>query len=138
MTSVKRKISGKKISKKKITKKKLTKRGTTAFSQTGRPRIRRETRRGTSLDGFVQSPAGVYVPTTAMPPVPASKLAVGIGKASKELRKLVRELMQAIGSDLKIREIELAVSFSADGKFLGIGVGGAATVTLKLAPEDGE
>ncbi len=35
-----------------------------------------------------------------------------------------------------IKEIELSASLNAEGKFLGFGVGGAATVTVRIGPED--
>lgn len=139
LRTAKKKAAKSRVVIRKVAKKKVFKRkagATTKPPSSAKPAPRRRPRRATSTQGFVQSPEGVYVPASAVPPVPTSKLTDGIGKASKDLRRLVRGLMQAIGSDLTIREIELAISFNAEGKFLGIGVGGAATVTLKLAPQD--
>ena len=35
-----------------------------------------------------------------------------------------------------ISEIELTASFSADGNFMGFGVGEAASIKIKIKPED--
>lgn len=35
-----------------------------------------------------------------------------------------------------IKEIELAVSFDAEGKFLGFGVGGSVTMKITIAPHE--
>jgi hypothetical protein len=42
--------------------------------------------------------------------------------------------VNAFGDGFDINEIEIAISFSAEGKFLGFGVGGAASITLRIKP----
>ncbi len=85
--------------------------------------------------GYAPRASGVLVPNTSDTVVPASKLRTGFTKARKEIDKLVQDIVDAMTEEYVIQEIELAASFSADGKFLGIGVGGAATITIRIAPD---
>ena len=64
-------------------------------------------------------------------PVAPNKIRSGIEKAKIELTNLLQELSD-ITAGFNISEIELEVSFSADGKFLGIGVGGATTISMRF------
>ncbi|MDH5633333.1 MAG: hypothetical protein OEZ10_10130 [Gammaproteobacteria bacterium] len=84
--------------------------------------------------GFILAENGLLVPTSTAAPVPASKLREGFKKASKEIDAIVEEITGSMTHDFSISEIELSASFSADGKFLGIGVGGAATIRIKIKP----
>jgi hypothetical protein len=64
-----------------------------------------------------------------------SKLVEGIKRAKREIQGVVNELADfADGYD--VTEVSLEVSFNADGKFLGVGVGGATSLQLKLKPSD--
>ena len=63
----------------------------------------------------------LYVPDKI---VQASALRKGFESAKKEIRAMVDEIAGIMNDDYKIGEIELMVSFSADGKFMGFGVGG--------------
>ena len=58
----------------------------------------------------------------------------GLTKAKDEIDGLIQEIIDTSTADYEIHELEFAASFSADGKFLGIGVGGAATITLRIRP----
>ena len=81
---------------------------------------------------------GIYIPNEyikSVPPVPPGKLRAGFSKAKNEINGFVSEIMETMTTNYKISEIELSASFSADGKFLGFGVGGAATIKIKLTPE---
>ena len=65
---------------------------------------------------------------------PASKLRDGITKAQNEIRQSLQEMAMLMTMDFEVSEIEFSVSFSADGKFLGFGVGGAASIKVKIKP----
>lgn len=65
---------------------------------------------------------------------PASKLRDGITKAKNEIRQSLQEIASLMTMDFEVSEIEFSVSFSADGKFLGFGVGGAASIKVKIKP----
>lgn len=83
--------------------------------------------------GYKVSPGGkVLVPGGAV--VEPSQLRKGITKAKDEINDLIQEVIDTSTSDYDIHEIEFAASFSADGKFMGIGVGGAATITFRIRP----
>ena len=85
-------------------------------------------------------PAGYRVSTGGRLLVPSvvvvepSQLRKGITKAKDEINDLIQEMIDSSTADYDIHEIEFAASFSADGKFMGIGVGGAATITFRIRP----
>jgi hypothetical protein len=66
--------------------------------------------------------------------VPAGKLQAGIRKASEQISEVLQQLADAASASYEITEIELAASFSADGKFMGFGVGGEMSITFKVRP----
>ena len=68
--------------------------------------------------------------------VPASKLQKGISKAREQISGVLQELLEATRDGYEVTEIELSASFSADGKFLGFGVGGEMSITFKVRPTD--
>lgn len=82
--------------------------------------------------GFVER-RGIYVPESVAKPVAPSKLQKGLVTAQSQIRKMLDAILPEDGS-FEVKEISLEVSFSADGKFLGIGVGGATSMTIKIAP----
>ena len=43
-------------------------------------------------------------------------------------------MMEKMAEPYEITEIEFNASFSADSKFMGFGVGGAASIKIKIAP----
>jgi hypothetical protein len=65
---------------------------------------------------------------------PAGKLKEGMAKAQSEIRESLQELASVLTMDFEISEIELSISFSADGKFLGFGIGGATSIKVKIKP----
>ena len=77
----------------------------------------------------------ILVPTMASEPVLPKKIRSGIERSKEEISKLMKELSD-LTDGYEIKEIELAVSFSADGKFLGIGVGGATTIKIRFMPNE--
>ena len=57
-----------------------------------------------------------------------------MAKAQSEIRESLQEITAALSMNFEISEIELSISFSADGKFLGFGVGGATSLKIKIRP----
>ena len=73
---------------------------------------------------------------SSMPPVTAYKLRKGFEAAKAEITETVDEIARFLSGSRHVREIELAVSFSTEGKFLGFGPGGAAIIKLRINPAD--
>ncbi len=91
--------------------------------------------------GHKLSAGGIFVPVSiADPPidgvVPANKLKKGLESAQKQITSLIQEIVDTATEDYRISEIELAASFNADGKFLGFGVGGEATIVIRIRPTE--
>ena len=86
--------------------------------------------------GYSNSTSGILIPSGASnrDVVPPSKLRAGIKAAQAEIRKSLDDIISIMTQDFEIYEIELTASFNADGKFLGFGVGGAATITIRIRP----
>jgi len=83
-------------------------------------------------DGYGLSPGGVLVRNVAVEP---SAIAKGIERAKKQIQSMIAEFAKiVVGDGHKITEIELSVSFDASGKFLGVGVSGATSIKIKIAP----
>ncbi|MGB3270281.1 MAG: hypothetical protein WBA65_10070 [Rhodanobacter sp.] len=74
----------------------------------------------------------LMVPSTSV--VEPSKIRKGLAKAKDEIDGLIQEIVDISTTEYEIAEIEFAASFSADGKFMGVGVGGSATVTFRIRP----
>lgn len=88
--------------------------------------------------GFHVATSGLLVPDSVAPkPVPATKLQAGLRTARKQIDDSLDELLRVVAGPYKISSIEIELSFSADGKFLGFGVGGATSMKLIIEP-DGE
>ncbi len=88
--------------------------------------------------GYLQSAGGLLIPakvTEEVTPVPPAKIRSGLSKARNEIKKLM-EALSELTEGYTVAEIELAASFNADGKFLGIGVGGATTIKVRFRPEE--
>jgi hypothetical protein len=84
-------------------------------------------------DGFVRTSSGLLVRLPGEV-VPANKIKKGLSDARRQLEDTISDFIRSFGNDYEIAEIELMASFSADGKFLGIGPGGAASITLRIRP----
>jgi len=83
--------------------------------------------------GYVLKPGTkLIIPASSV--VAPSKMKAGLMKAKDEIDGLIQEIVDIATTDYEISEIEFATSFSADGKFLGVGVGGSATVTFRIRP----
>jgi hypothetical protein len=86
--------------------------------------------------GYSETDSGLVVPTDLSQPIPATKLRAGFNKAKTEINSLIKEIASTMTESYSISEIELTASFSADGKFMGFGVGGAASIKIKITPEN--
>lgn len=92
---------------------------------------------GVPPPGFsINSDGLLFVPSSSNKTsiTPASKLRNGITKAKNEIRQSLQDIATLMTMDFEVSEIEFSVSFSADGKFLGFGVGGAASIKVKIKP----
>ena len=84
--------------------------------------------------GMTETSAGIVFPSKLIKPIPASKLKKGFEMAKSDIKGMISEVASIITNEYSIKEIELEVSFNADGKFMGFGVGGAASIKIKIAP----
>ncbi|MFH1442089.1 MAG: hypothetical protein ABIH18_08645 [Candidatus Omnitrophota bacterium] len=84
--------------------------------------------------GYIRTRTGIIIPEGIGEPVPASKFRNGFLKAKEEIELLINDVVKTMKTEYAIKEIELAVSFNAEGKFLGFGIGGAASMKIKVAP----
>jgi len=66
--------------------------------------------------------------------VPANKLEKGIHDAKNHLSSIIRELADLATKDFEIDSVTLEIGFSADGKFMGFGVGGTTTIKITVKP----
>jgi hypothetical protein len=83
--------------------------------------------------GYVLRPGTkLVVPSSSV--VEPSKIRKGLAKAKDEIDGLIQEIVDISTTEYEVAEIEFAASFSADGKFMGVGVGGSATVTFRIRP----
>jgi len=83
---------------------------------------------------FSLNERGIAVPTFAAHPVPVSKLEASLDKAQQEVLKLVGRFSKIASAEYEIKEIEVSLGFDADGKFLGVGIGSAASIKMKIVP----
>jgi hypothetical protein len=104
-----------------------------------RARKKPAVRRGETVPlGYLHSAGGLLIPaklSEQVIPVAPAKIRSGLSKARDEIKKLM-EALSELTEGYTVSEIELAASFNADGKFLGIGVGGATTIKVRFRPDD--
>jgi len=84
--------------------------------------------------GYEQTATGQILVPEAKKPVPTGKIKNGIEKAQEAIKGMIDGFSKTLTEEYSIKEIEFSVSFSADGKFLGFGVGGETSITVKIAP----
>lgn len=78
-------------------------------------------------DDIKQKPAA-----SSSKPIPTSKVIEGLGSAQEEISRLVEQIVETFGGNANVSEISLTLGFNAKGAFLGIGVGGAASISVKI------
>ena len=134
--------TAKKVAKKKVAKKTAKKipRKKAAKKKAKKKVAKKKAKKKPLPPGYSKRTSGLVVPSdvesidTVVEP---SRLVNGLRSAKREVGNLIDELDDfAEGYD--VSEVSLEVSFSADGKFLGVGVGGATSIGLKLTPNEGE
>lgn len=140
--AAKKSVSKKRVAKKAVVKKKIVAKKATSIRATDRGAPRKKAvakkKAAKKASGYRANPGGkVLVRTTSEPQtvVAPSKIQAGLAKARGEIQGIA-ESLESFSDGLQLSEIELQVSFSADGKFLGVGVGGATTITIKLKPTE--
>jgi hypothetical protein len=79
---------------------------------------------------------GTVAPGSSSQPIPTYKFKKGFGAAKAEITEMIDEIAGVLSSGRNVKEIEIAISFSADGTFMGFGAGGSATIKIRLAPSD--
>ena len=85
--------------------------------------------------GFIQS-GRLFVPAQITEPVPANKLRAGMKEVKRQIDETLSDLIESLTGNYGIKEVKLVASFSADGRFLGFGVGGAASIEITICPTD--
>lgn len=83
-----------------------------------------------------EAPRGASASVIAMQPVPAYKLKKGLEEAKKDITDMIEAISAALAESYNVGEVELAVGFNAEGKFLGFGEGGVVTIKIRIAPTD--
>jgi hypothetical protein len=86
-----------------------------------------------------QSKSGILVPSSmddGAAIVPTNKLEKGLQEAKESIRSMAYQVADSLGDAFDLAELELEVSFSADGKFMGFGVGGATSIRIKFTPAE--
>ncbi|MHB0925926.1 MAG: hypothetical protein ACYC1F_05425 [Gallionellaceae bacterium] len=131
-------VANKPVAKKATAKKPTAKKPTAKKVATSKPAAKKPPLK--IPDGYGKSDGGILIRSDAnnKDVVPPSKLRAGIIAAQAEIRKSLDDIVSVMAQDFEIYEIELTASFSADGKFLGFGVGGAATITIRIRPNECE
>ncbi len=127
-----KKIVGKSAAKRKPAKKKTATKKKPATKKTTAKK-KPATKKTASMEEPGYTRIGkLYVPHDVANVVPASKLRKGFAKAGDEINITLDDITSKIYG---ITEIELSASFNANGKFMGFGVGGAASIKIKFAPK---
>ncbi len=84
--------------------------------------------------GYKETSSGIFVPDSPGKPVSPSKFTKGLKSAKSSIQEAISEFSDFITQEMEISEIELSISINAKGEFLGFGVGGDASVKIKIRP----
>lgn len=76
----------------------------------------------------------LLIPSRISAPVPPSKIRRGLVEARRQIDETLNEIVSVMTEPYSIKEIKLVASFSADGKFMGLWVGGAASIEITICP----
>lgn len=126
-------MAKKKLAKKKKAKKKVAKKSSVASTKSSK--------RGTvhkTPNGYINQNGIILPADITNKPIPTSKMKTGLKKAKSEIKALIQSIVDTMADNYIIKEIELMASFNAEGKFLGIGIGGATSIKIKIAPDSNE
>jgi hypothetical protein len=130
--ATKKRVAKKSAVKKSMVKKKAARKRAVPTRAVAKKKVAKK-----KIPGYVKSGSGLFVPPELATVVPPSKLRKGFAKAKDEINGIIDEIIDTMTEDYVISEIEINASFSADGKFMGIGVGGAASIKIKVTPDRG-
>lgn len=133
---VTKKVAKRKVARRAKKKVSFRKKAARRTGGAGPTRKRKTAKKKAVPPGYAKRSSGLLVPGNQVPVAPA-KIKSGLSRARKEIDGLIKALSD-MTDGYSVSEIELAASFSADGKFLGIGVGGATTITIRFTPEGGQ
>ncbi len=138
---VKRTVVKKKIARRPVAKKKTARRTAVKMGTSKRIVARRKVSAVLGPKTIVNPPTGYgitdggfFLPESMLKPVPASKMSDGLSKARKKMIRVMSEFASSLAGDYSISEIEFTASFDAEGKFLGFGFGGAASIKITIKP----
>jgi hypothetical protein len=94
---------------------------------------------GKPISGYTLGPNGMYLPIAIVKPavVSSSKLRDGLEAAQGQIKKTLQGFAAVFTQDFEVSKISLTLSFSAEGKFLGFGAGGAMSVSVEIEPSLG-
>jgi hypothetical protein len=62
------------------------------------------------------------------------KLRKGIEAAKKDINDMIETISLALTDSPHVEDVELTVSFGPDGRLVGFGAGGAATIKIRFSP----
>ncbi len=101
-----------------------------------RPTAKKATFAAKPDPGYNPSKGGILVPigSESHSYVKTGKLQAGIESAKDQIKGTLQNIAAVFTQDFEVSEIELSVTFTADGKFLGFGTGGAMSVKVKISP----
>lgn len=106
----------------------------------GRPPFERREQRSFDAPQQRSAPAAAprEMPARTAAPVPLARLKNGVRDANRALAEVVEQFGHTLEGGYDISALEVTVSFADDGRFLGFGKGGAASMTLSITPVDSE
>ena len=76
----------------------------------------------------------VPVSVDAPQPIAAYKLKKGFEAAQGDIVDTIEGIANTLSECGNVSEVELIISFNSDGRFLGFGAGGAATMKIRISP----
>jgi hypothetical protein len=88
-------------------------------------------KKGRTVDEGYRLQNGLYLKNE---PVPPSALKKGLEKARADIENILNEVSSMVTANGSVSELEVSISFNAEGKFMGFGVGGAASIKIKMVP----
>jgi hypothetical protein len=100
-------------------------------------------KKGGRVPGYKRRGSGLYVPTSGdfvdgEGVVKPSRMEKGIAEAKQRMKGMIYDFADSLDDGFEIAQAEFSASFSADGKFMGFGVGGATSIklTIKIVEDD--
>ena len=133
-----KKTSAKKPAAKKTSAKKPAAKKASAKKPAAKKAMHGSVLTGKLVTGYKKNTGGILVPISEKSKaiVSASKLSAGLEASQAQIKKSLQGFASVFTQDFVVSEIELSVSFSAEGKFLGFGAGGDVSVKVKIRPID--